>query len=286
MAAIRLNEQISPQRGLSTTAATFVGGVLALLLILVFLGRPLRRLVRESLMQRVTSTHYQILCPPGAMSQETMREFAAERETLFASLDSKLGDSDSNAEIQIIFDTKSPPVETASTAQPYAVSGTTIRTKLDGRTPTLDPAADAESLLQIAWGKRGNRFIGQWTAIWLVGERNGKELGIAATEVEQRLGHQSVATFLNGTANGVYSPRDRDVLGAAWVSEIAELGGITEVRKLYSAKMPQITVTAVSTALGATPQEIERQWQLWIYAYLAGMPPMPHDSDTPMDMPR
>jgi hypothetical protein len=203
---------------------------------------------------------------------------------LFTALDRKLGDADSNAEIRIIFDSDSP-VETASTEQPYAVSGTTIRTKLDGRTPELDPAADAEALLQTAWGKRGNRRIGQWTAIWLVGEWNGKELGVAAAEVEQKLGHQVVANFLAGSSSRTYSPQDRAVLGAAWINEIAELGGITQVRKLYSTKMPIASVAAVTSALGSPPQEIERKWQMWIYAYLAGMPPMPRDSAMPMSMP-
>ena len=280
-----MTESRISERGFTRAAVAFVLGLVVLVLIVVFFGRPLRRFVRESLMQRVTSAHYEILCPPGAMSQETMTQFATQRESLFTALDRKLGDADSNAEIQIIFDTDSPfPLETASTPQPYNVSGTTIRTKLDGQIPQLDSAADAEALLQTAWGKRGNKRIGQWTAIWLVGEWDGKELGIAAAEVEQRIGHQKVANLLD-QPGGAISPRDLALLGAAWVSEIAELAGPAEVRKLYSTKMPNLTMAEVTNVLSTTPPELERKWQMWIYAYVAGMPPMPHDSTMPMDMP-
>jgi hypothetical protein len=156
---------------------------------------------------------------------------------------------------------------------------------LDGRIPQLDPAADAEALLQTAWGKRGNARIGQWTSIWLVGERNGEELGIAAAEVEQRIGHRKVETLLNLPASSLVSPQDIAELGAAWIDEIAELSGPAEVRKLYLTKMPKATVAGVTAALDTTPLELERKWQLWIYSYLAGMPSMSHDSEMPMDMP-
>jgi len=274
------------ERGFSKAAIAFVLTILLLATFVGFYGRLMRRFIRESFMQRVTSAHYEILCLPGAMSQETMMQFARQRESVFMTLDRKLGETDSNAEIKIIFDSDPPiPVETASTPQPYTVSGTTIRTKLDGRTPQLDPAADAEALLQIAWGKRGNARIGQWTSIWLVGERDGKELGEAAAEVEQRIGHQKVETLLNLPAGSRISPEDLAVLGGAWINEIAELGGPAEVRKLYSTRMPKATVTAVTAALETTPLELERKWQLWMYSYLAGMPAMTHDSAMPMNMP-
>jgi len=272
--------------GFSMAAMALVWTLVVLVVFFVFYGRLLRRFVRESLMQRVTSAHYEILCLPGALSPETMKQFALQRESLFTALDRKLGDADSNAEIRIIFDSGDPiPVETASTSQPFAVSGTTIRTKLDGRIPQLDPAADAEALLQSAWGKRGNARVGQWIAIWLAGQRDGNDLGMAAAEVEQKLGHQNVATLLDRKPGTDFPADDLAVLGAAWISEIYELGGTAEVRKLYSAKMQKPDVAEVSNALGTSPLELDRLWQMWVYAYLAGMPPMARDSSMPMNMP-
>ena len=274
--------------GRGVTRATVLLMLVSVFLVTLFgfYGRVLRRFVRESFMQHVTSAHYVIYCLPGALSQEIMTQFAMQRESVFNALDRKLGDADSNAEIQIFFDTDMPiPVETASTPKPYAVSGSKIRTKLDGRTPLLDPAADAEALLQIAWGKRGNSRIGQWVSIWLVGERDGKELGIAAAEIEQRLGHQKVETLLSENPGGRFSAEDLAVLGAAWIAEIEELGGTAEVHKLYSANLIKPTVQGVSSALGTTPLELDRKWQLWMYAYLAGMPSMDRDSTMPMNMP-
>jgi len=117
-------------------------------------------------MQSVTSAHYRVLCPPGALSQAAMTQFATQREPLFTSLNGKLNDVASNAEIRVIFD---PDFKTSSAASPeqlYEVSGATARTLLRGRVPELDPAADAEALLHIAWGRPSNPLVAHWAARW------------------------------------------------------------------------------------------------------------------------
>ena len=119
----------------------------------------------------------------------------------------------------------------------------------------------------------------------LVGEWHGEELGMAAAGAEQRLGHQKVSILLNPHSSEISSPGDRALLGAAWVSEIAEFSGPADVRKLYSAKMPDFDVSEIAKALGTTPMELERKWQLWTYAYLAGMPPASHSMPMNMQMP-
>jgi len=273
------------ERGFSKPLAFFSMSIAVIVLALFFWGGTLRRFVRESLMQRVTSAHYEILCPPGALSQNAMTEFATQRESLFTALDKKLGDADSNLEIRIIFDPKfsAPPSET--TQQPYSVTGTTIRTKLNGQIPQVPAAADSEALLYAAWGKPGNAQLGRWTAIWLVGESRGTEIGMAAAQVEQKLGHKKLASLLSDPGGEIPSPDDRDLLGAAWISEIAEFGGTEAVRKLYAAEMSHPNVAEVTKALGTTPLELDRKWQMYMYAYLAGMPSIPHDSGMQMDMP-
>ena len=275
------------ERGFSKPLAIFSLSIAAIVVSLFFFGSNLRRFVRESLMQRVTSAHYEILCPPGALSQNAMTEFATMREPLFTSLDKKLHDADSNVEIRIIFDPAFPsalPNESEQTPS-YMVTGTTVRTKLTGKTPRLPAAADAEALLYAAWGKPGNAQLARWTAVWLVGEWGGAEIGMAAAQVEQRLGHKKVASVLVDPGSEISSPDDRTLLGAAWISEIAEFGGADAVRKLYAAKMANLTVAEVTATLGTTSLELDRKWQMWMYAYLAGMPSMPQDSGMPMDMP-
>ena len=161
-------------RGFIRPWAIFSLCIAAIAVALFYFGGNLRRLVRESLMQRVTSSHYEILCPPGALTQGAMTEFAKQREPLFAALNKKLGDADSNKEIRVIFDTNFPePPSVESTGQAYAVTGTTIRTKLSGPTPHLPAAADAEALLSAAWGRPGNLQIARWISIWLVGDWRG-----------------------------------------------------------------------------------------------------------------
>jgi hypothetical protein len=279
-----MTEQSHSERGFSKLFALLIV-MAAILFALLLYGGNVRRFVRESLMQRVTSSHYEILCPPGALSQATMTQFATQREPLFAALDKKLRDAASNSEIRVIFDPKFPAPPDATGPQPYSVTGTTVRTKLSGEFPQLPAAADAEALLSVAWGKHGNAQIARWTAIWLVGDWRGAEISMSAAQAEQRLGHKKVESLLTNPAGEISSTDDQTLLGAAWISEIAEFGGPSAVRKVYAAKMARPNVAQVTQALGTTPLELDRKWQMWMYSYLAGMPAMPHGSGMQMDMP-
>jgi hypothetical protein len=281
-----MTRKITSERGFGKPLTIFSLGIAAIVVALFFFGGTVRQFVRESLMERVTSAHYEILCPPGALSQDAMAEFATHREPLFTALDKKLGDADSNLEIRIVFDpafSVSPPDETLP--QPYSVTGTTIHTRPNGSKPQLPAAADAEALLHAAWGKPGNAQLARWAAAWLVGEWRGAEIGMAAAEVEQRLGHKNVASLFRDPGGEISSSTDLTLLGAAWISEIAEFGGANAVRKLYGTNMPHLNVAEVTKALGTTPLELDRKWQMWMYAYLAGMPSVPRNSSMPMNMP-
>jgi hypothetical protein len=276
----------SSERNFSKPLVIFSLTVAGFAVALLIFGTTIRRFFRESLMQRVTSAHYEILCPTGSLLQETMMDFATRRETVFTNLDKRLGDADSNMDIRIIFDPDFPAPPSDDTGQqPYSVTGTTIRTILKGQNLKLPAAADAETLLYAAWGKPGNAQIARWISVWLVGDWRGAEIGMAAAQVEQRLGHEKIASLLVDPGGEIASPMDRTLLGAAWVSEIAEFGGADAVRKLYAAKMAHPNVAEVTKALGTTPLELDRKWQMWMYAYFAGMSTTPRDSAMPMEMP-
>jgi hypothetical protein len=279
-----MSGRLPSHRGFGIVDAVIALMLVSLAVVLLFFHRPVKRFIRESLMQRVTSAHYRIQCPHGDLTQEVMAKFAAEREPLFAELDRKLNDAASNAEIKLIFDPNYKLLTPEADSDPYLVTGTTVRTGLDGRMPVLDPSADAEALLNIAWGKPGNRVIAHWTALWLAGASAGDDLGMAAAQVEQRLGHRKVADFLGQSTDSGISARDMATLGAAWINEISELGGPADVRKLYSEKMDRPEMTDTAKALATTSTEVERKWQMWIYAYLAGMPPAGGAMTMPMDM--
>ena len=283
---IGVDDKPRSERGGGKLVVMYLVTTAVAVLALPFFFGTIRRFVRESLMQRVTSVHYEILCPPKALTQDAMVKFAAQREHLFTALNKELGDADSNKEIRVIFDPKFSPVPPdTSGRQPYAVSGNTIRTELKSNTPQLPPAADAESLLYAAWGEPGNPQIARWIAAWLAGQTNGTDFGMAAAQVEQRLGHKKIATLLADPGGEISSPRDQSSLGVAWISELAEFGGMDAVKKLYAVRMEHPNVADVTRALNTTPLELDRKWQLWMYSYLAGMPSMPHDSTMPMDMP-
>ncbi len=273
------------ERGFAKLAAAFTLILAALVLIAVFFGRPLQRYIRESRMQRATSAHFEILTPPGAVSEQSMTQFIAQQESLFTKLARKLGAADAKLKARIIFDSESPAAaETPGASPSYTVSGSTIQTNLTGSAPQLDPAAVAQVLLQNIWGRPGNARIARWTAMALVGEQKGEELGMAAAKVDQRLGHRKVASLLDNPGKQIL-PEDLAILGAAWINSIVDIAGPSEIRKLYSTSMPDATMTEVTKVLDTTPAEVERKWQLWIYSYVAGMPAMSRDSAPPMNMP-
>src|SRR5579862_8676950 len=126
-----MSEKSKLDIGFKWRAAGFLLTIGAFVFVFAFFARPLRQLIRESFMQRVTSAHYEVLCPPGAIFPYAMRQFATQRESLFTTLDRKLNDAASNAEIRVIFyPDSSAPVFTGSAS--YEVTGTTIRARING----------------------------------------------------------------------------------------------------------------------------------------------------------
>jgi hypothetical protein len=254
---------------------------LILLIVALLSARPVRRALRESRMQRAESAHYEVLCPPGAVSQQALLRFAGERESLFSALNGKLGGRASNTHLRLILDTNFTP----SADQSYVVDGTSILSRWTGPDPRLDSSADAEAILHAVWGPPGNPRISHWAATALVGEWRGEELGMAAAAVVQKLGRQTAASLLRQSPATIPSPEDRLLLGSAWINSLAELNGAAQVHKLYAAQIPQLDITEVAKTLGTTTAEIERGWQLWIDSYLAGMPSASHPMTMPMGAP-
>jgi hypothetical protein len=281
-------------RGLSKTWALFSVFVAAIATALFFFGGAILPLVRESFMHRVTTAHYEIRFRSGTLSQDTMENFAGSRETSFAAMNKKLDGAASNVKIRIVFDNeffRNWPDERGPGTL-YAVSRRTIRATLEGRSPQLPLAADAEAILNTVWGGSEDQQIVWWTRTWLAGEGRGVDIGMAAAQLEQKLGHKRLAIVLSDPAdNKIENVEDQDLLGAAWISEVGEFGGKDAVHKLYAAKMKYPNVAAAAQVLGTTPLELDRKWQLWMYSYLAGMPSMPSGSgmqmqmQMPMDMP-
>jgi hypothetical protein len=275
-------------RGFSKTWALFSVFIAALATVLFFFGGAILPLVRESFMQRATSAHYEILCTRGALSLDAMEDFAGSRETSFTAMNKKLDGAAANVKIRIVFDNEffRGWSDDRGSGTLYEVAGRTIRATLEGKIPQLPLAADAEAILNAVWGRSKDRQIVWWTRAWLAGDWRGQDIGMAAAQLEQKLGHKRLAIVLSDPAdNKIESVEDQDLLGAAWISEVAEFGGADAVRKLYAAKMEYPNVAVAAQVLGTTPLELDRKWQLWMYSYLAGMPPMPSGSGMQMKMP-
>jgi len=257
----------------------------------------LRRWVSEMQMVRATSEHYEVFCQPNAFSKTFVAKFAADRESVYALLSGRLGvDPKNSIRLRVIlfpdFESKSAATGTTSA---YSVDDTTIRAVLGGAETQLDPAADAEALLDAVWGEPANNRVANWSARWLAGESRGQELGMAAAKLDQTLGHRTVRNLLDAGLDGVFSPLERNPLGGAWLTEIAEIGGGAAVRRLYNLPLSSSDPAAdAAKALGSTPSELERRWQTWIDAYAigmpasraGGMPAMEMPADATMPMPR
>jgi hypothetical protein len=283
-----MNEKASSERGFSKLLTTLFLAIAAILVAIAIFFSPLPRFIRESFMQRATSAHYEILCPRGAISQDAIENFAGSRETSFAAINKKLDGAAVKVKIRIVFDNEFlryiPGDRDPGTL--YAVSGKTIRATLEGKNPQLPLAADAEAILNSVWGRSKDRQIVWWTSAWLAGDWRGQDIGMAAAQLEQKLGHKRLAIVLSDPAdNKIESAKDQDLLGAAWISEVAEFGGADAVHKLYAAKMEYPNIAVAAQVLGTTPLELDRKWQLWMYSYLAGMPPMTSGSGMQMKMP-
>jgi hypothetical protein len=107
---------------------------------------------------------------------------------------------------------------------------------------------------------------------------------MTAAEVHQKIRHTTVSKLLQ-QPSGNSSAQDRAILGAAWLSEVAELAGPAQVHKLYSAPLTKLDLAEVTDVLGKSSPELEREWQLWIDSYIAGMPAASHSMTMPMGMP-
>jgi hypothetical protein len=283
-----MNEKASSERGFSKLLSTLFLAIAAILVAIAIFFSPLPRFIRESFMQRATSAHYEILCPRDSLSQDAMEDFARARETSFAAMNKKIGDTASDVKIRIVFDNEFfrdwPGDRGPGTL--YWVSRRTIHATFRGKIPDLPLAADAEAILNSVWGRSEDRQIVWWTTAWLAGDWRGQDIGMAAAQLEQKLGHKRLAIVLSDPAdNKIESVKDQDLLGAAWISEVAEFGGADAVHKLYAAKMEYPNIALAAQVLGTTPLELDRKWQLWMYSYLAGMPPMPSGSGMQMKMP-
>jgi hypothetical protein len=283
-----MTEKASSERGFSKLLTTLFLAIAAILVAIAIFFSPLPRFIRESFMQRATSAHYEILCTRGAVSLDAMEDFAGSRETSFSAMNKKLDGAAANVKIRIVFDNEffRGWSDDRGPGTLYAVSGKTIRATLEGKSPQLPLAADAEAILNTVWGGSKDRQIVWWTRTWLAGDWRGQDIGMAAAQLEQKLGHKRLAIVLSDPAdNKIESVEDQDLLGAAWISEVAEFGGADAVHKLYAAKMEYPNIALAAQVLGTTPLELDRKWQLWMYSYLAGMPSMPSGSGMQMKMP-
>ncbi|HYB61558.1 MAG TPA: hypothetical protein VEH50_08775 [Methylomirabilota bacterium] len=259
-----------------------------LLLIALLNSQALRRWYGERTMSRVDSAHYEVLSPPGAFTTEQISDFVAARETLLNDMAGRLHISAGKVRLRVIIYPDFPSM-TAATGSRHAntVNGITVRAVLGGSIQQVDPAADAQALLHALWGVPSSERLDRWTARWLAGEWDGGDVSEAAAMLDRNTGHRSLVQLLNPQLDGVISPLIREPMGGAWIASIADQGGVETVRRLYRSKTSDPTAANLAASLGTTPQELERRWELWLYAYQAGMPTAatPSSAGSSMRMP-
>jgi hypothetical protein len=149
----------------------------------------------------------------------------------------------------------------------------------DGEIP--DPQGDALLLLQIAWGPAAADAIAGAVARYAAGTFHSHPLAAYAS----RITHEEVPYPLSevlepgGGAHAPLSPLVADALGGAWVEHLRSSRGPGVLRTLWSA--PPGDETVLARALGTTPADLEKDWQIW----LAGLPSPPGDAPLPRSLP-
>jgi len=278
------------------TAQSITSLVAGLILLAALINsQSLRRWYAESTMSSLSSAHYEIYSPRGAFTPAQLNDFVTARENIFNEMTAKLHSPPGKTRLRMVLYPSFPSIAEATGAmRAHTVSGTTVRAVLGGSISQVDPAADAQALLHALWGQPSSERMGKWTARWLAGEWEGGDVSDAAAMLDRNTGHRTLAQLLDPGLDGVISPLIREPMGAAWIASVADQGGVESVRKLYLVKSSNPTAAELAAALGIAPQELERRWQLWLYAYQAAMPTSSTNSpgstmqmsmSMPMDMP-
>jgi hypothetical protein len=231
----------------------------------------------ERHLERLSSSHYEILYDPRAHSPEAIWTFVAERERTLAAQAVRLNQAlDASADPQhpeihlrvVLYPNLSSMRLATSSERPFRVDGTTIRAVVENYISGLDPAADAAALLHAAWGPPGAQRMDEWVARWLAGEWRGRAVDDWATQIESEVGHYTLAQLVAGSSDELLSPLVRNPLGAAWVGTIFERSGLATVRKLYSAKLSSVDAASLAAQLGLTPAQLEQDWGQWTTHHL------------------
>jgi len=203
---------------------------------------------------------------------------------LFVAVDQKLNDAVSNSEIRVIFDPEfKAAAASTGVAQTYDVTGTTVRTGLSGRFRNSIRRRTRRRCCMWPGACRGVRLslIGRRWIDW--GDGRDRSLGMAAAELEQRVGHKAgLRVCWDSRPTWAFRRMTGRCSGRRGSMRLRNSAGPAEVRKLYSAKMTKLDLAEVTKALGTTSTELERKWQMWMYAYIAGMPPAGHSMAMPM----
>jgi len=218
----------------------------------------------ERHLQSISSVHYQVLFDPKAYSAESIRAFASERERILAAQAARLGAPLDAERLRVVLYPSLISLRAATGSERlYSVDGTTIREALGDFIDRVDPAADAAALLNAAWGKPGSARVGEWVARWLAGEWRGRPVEPYAAQIEAEVGHYTLAQLAASSSDGFLSPLVRQPLGAAWIDTQFASSGLAAVRRLYSAKPGEPDLSELAARLGATPAQLEQDWQRW-----------------------
>jgi hypothetical protein len=262
---------VSAPWAVAQTVTSILAGIMLLAALLN--SQTLRRWYAERTMSRVESAHYEVLSPPGSFTPEQLNDFVTAREALLNEMAGRLQVPLGKTRLRVILYPDFPSMaDVTGVMHAFTVNGATVRAVLGGSVAQVDAAADAQALLHVLWGVPASERMDRWTARWLAGEWDGGDISEAAAMLDRETGHRTLDQLLDPRLDSVISPLIREPMGGAWIASVADQGGPEAVRKVYRTNSSAPTAADLAAALGTTPQELERRWQMWLYAYQAGVP--------------
>ncbi len=217
---------------------------------------------------RVQTARYEVLYDSSRYRSDQMEAFAAQREALVGKLAGRAGATDADLRLRLVLypDSVSKRLATRDDRH-FTVQGTTIRAFLRPQVSslsnpeTLDPAAEAEAVLNQLWGGGGDELLRRWAARWLAGTWRGRDVAACAAQITAEEGHYPLAELLDPQSDGEFSPLVREPLGAVWVGSLAQRYGIEAVRTLYRTPRGERNFAAVARRLSRSANELEADWR-------------------------
>jgi hypothetical protein len=128
-----------------------------------------------------------------------------------------------------------------------------------------DASGDALLLLQLAWEAPGSERLSAALARFGAGDFHGRPLAAYAARITREEEPYPLREILGlSQGEGQLSPLVADALGGAWIEHLRARHGAGILRRLWSAPLAPGKEQDLARTLGASWQDLEKDWRKWL----------------------